>query len=142
MCIRPRFLLRPWRFHFGDLHLYWTKCNKSAQFHSHLQIKWSKMPNKNLTKFTQSSTCGRLSSARGLHQKVISFAFYLGNKLETNLTELCQLTSDRNEYLAGIQNNLENVRKFYPGYSMRVYHNAPLHSRWFNFLPITRILPS
>ena len=38
-------------------------------------------------------------------------------------------TSEKSNYLAGVKKNVEGLKKFYPDYTMRVYHNAPLDSR-------------
>ena len=76
------------------------------------------------------STCGILSTSRGPHQKVISFTFYLSNDPKEDPKNLCYITSSKNDYFDGIKLNLEFIRKLYPGYVMRVYHNAPLHTRF------------
>ena len=79
-----------------------------------------------------SSTCGRLSTVRGPNQKVISFSFFSRFPIQSSVvTEInsCDLSFSSNGYFAGIEKNLESVRKFYPGYSMRLYHNIPLNSR-------------
>ncbi len=60
--------------------------------------------------------------------QVISLAFYLGNG--NSESDLCEVTSVKNHYLAGVKKNLEKIRVFYPDYSMRVYHDAPLNSRF------------
>jgi len=36
------------------------------------------------------------------------------------------LTKEKNMYLRGVKRNYESVKKLYPGYSMRLYHDAPL----------------
>ncbi len=43
-------------------------------------------------------------------------------------TELCSLSPEKNGYLKGVRKSLEKIREYYPGYSMRLYHDAPLEN--------------
>jgi len=39
---------------------------------------------------------------------------------------LCALTKGKNAYLGGVKKSYESIKKLYPGYTMRLYHDVPL----------------
>lgn len=61
----------------------------------------------------ESTTCGRTAFERGPHQKVIAFTYYKLNKTNPSVKERL--------YFKGINHNLQNITKLYPGWIMRLY---------------------
>ena len=53
---------------------------------------------------------------------------HLGERKQvTDENQKCDLKS---KFLAGVEKNLDSIKTMYPGYSMRVYHNAPSDKRF------------
>ena len=65
------------------------------------------------------TTCSPRAFSRGSGQKVVSYAFYTNtiNNPPNNMANKFK----RRRYLEGIQINLQQVTKYYPGYVMRLY---------------------
>eukprot|EP00095_Tigriopus_kingsejongensis_P005425 maker-scaffold576_size132709-snap-gene-0.17 protein:Tk05425 transcript:maker-scaffold576_size132709-snap-gene-0.17-mRNA-1 annotation:"hypothetical protein DAPPUDRAFT_96285" len=61
------------------------------------------------------TTCDTSTWIRGPHQNVIGFSYFE----HPNKAAKAQ----SRKYLQGIQDNLELIQKYYPGYVMRLYHN-------------------
>ena len=55
------------------------------------------------------SNCGHMADRRGRHQNVLAYTYF-----GTNVTA----------YLSGIKENAMRAFRFYPGWTMRVYHNG------------------
>ncbi|XP_059082699.1 uncharacterized protein LOC131880175 isoform X2 [Tigriopus californicus] len=62
-----------------------------------------------VSSFRKPGLCSDWADSRGQGQRVISYSLY-GNL--------------QSSYFKGIRLNLEGVEQFYPGYTMRLYHNA------------------
>ncbi|XP_046400121.1 uncharacterized protein LOC124166578 isoform X2 [Ischnura elegans] len=60
--------------------------------------------------FYKKSTCSDIATSRGPHQHVVSFSFY-GN------------VKNRRGYFKGIEENAKLVKKYYPNWTMRLYHD-------------------
>ena len=71
------------------------------------------------------SFCSQHSGDRGNHQKVVSFS-YFGDEA----SELSQIRG----YLKHIKTNLEAVKEFYPGWTMRIYHDVPKNDSRMAFM--------
>ncbi|KAG4073320.1 hypothetical protein HA402_002665 [Bradysia odoriphaga] len=59
------------------------------------------------------STCSQEASEVGSNQSVVTYSYFNGKRINRN-------------YTLDIQENLENIRLFYPGWLMRVYSDMPL----------------
>lgn len=67
------------------------------------------------------STCSQEASEAGLNQKVVTYSYFNGKRMNRN-------------YTLDIQENLENIRNFYPGWYMRVYSDMPLTNELCNLV--------
>ena len=61
-----------------------------------------------------STTCSEDAYKRGSDQHVVSFSFYGDPATPHHKSK---------QYFAGIQNNLDSLPQFYPGWTMRLYHD-------------------
>ena len=62
------------------------------------------------------SLCSEHSGNRGYHQKVVSFSYFGDEESELSQTR---------GYLRHIKTNLEAIKEFYPGWTIRIYHDIP-----------------
>ena len=70
----------------------------------------------------ENTTCGESAFRRGSGQKVIGFSFYEHD--DTRLKERKQNKSWINPpYFRGVKENLDLVATFYPGWTVRLYHD-------------------
>ena len=69
------------------------------------------------------TTCSESSYRRGFRQKVISFSFYEHDSaaLETRILNKSGLIYP--DYFSGIKTNLELSIQYYPGWTVRLYHD-------------------
>ena len=67
----------------------------------------------------ENTTCSEAAYYRGPHQKVISFTYF-----DPPENELVPKNKTAREYFRGIEENLNLVKKFYPGYNMRLYYQV------------------
>ncbi|XP_027230193.2 uncharacterized protein [Penaeus vannamei] len=65
------------------------------------------------------STCSNLATLRGPGQKVVSYSYYF-------FKEGCQMERDRHFtiYLSQMHGTVSSVKKHYPGWLVRIYHNV------------------
>ena len=67
----------------------------------------------------RNTTCSESAYYKGSHQKVISFTFF-----EPSESDPVPNNKSAREYFRGIEENLSLVKKFYPGYNMRIYYQV------------------
>ena len=67
------------------------------------------------------TTCSEDAYYKGSHQKVISFTYFEPSESEE---ESVPNNKTNRDYFLGIRENLSLVKKFYPGYNMRLYYQV------------------
>ena len=95
---------------------YLPRC-QCYRYHGQDTIRHSSEANISLS----NTTCSEDAYYKGSHQKVISFTYFEPSESEE---ESVPSNKTNRDYFLGIKENLGLVRKFYPGYNMRLYYQV------------------
>ena len=68
------------------------------------------------------TTCGVKAFKRGTGQRVISFSFYEKDDTQ-RMQRINNVSTDPPDYFYGIDINLKLLPSFYPGWTVRIYHD-------------------